>query len=134
MNAKITLIVFSLLYFSCEKRGEDSNNGVHSPVFEEVEFKFLKVSLNEDIVFHWDLNNNRFLIDSLHQNIRIRFDDLKNELIDFTADSTTTPIFSCDKRMNLRVGDLAYLLLEEFIELPSEKVLGVYIDYLGIDC
>jgi hypothetical protein len=98
------------------------NNVVYSSLISD---SIVFINFGRDIMFHWNNNTSTFVQDSIFENNKIQINVKKEYLVSLILDTTLTQAYICCDDTFLRMGDLAFLLLDEIYCLSYP----IYLNY-----
>lgn len=91
------------------------------------------VDLGKNISFHWNNNSYRIVRDSLYQGIIENFLINEPHVITSILSTVESPAIICCSDDQLKIGDLAFLLLYDICKIPHIEILGYQLDMFCCD-
>jgi hypothetical protein len=136
--------IFCLFFASC---GSEIKNikpyAVTYPIADadsiakiRMQFPLLKINLSPKIAIHWDNKTSTIVKDYLYYQVIKQFNIIAPELINAIVDTTTTQAIGCPENNILKIGDVAYVLLNDINLLPLSlgQELRIQTDVLVLPC
>ncbi len=95
-----------------------------------------RIQLTPEIAVRWNVASQAVQHDDLFDSLRQRVKNRKHlsALIAAINDTTLLPFSSCAKKTNLRVGDIAYMALDQIKHIAVWRDLGFQCDVFTGNC
>jgi hypothetical protein len=94
----------------------------------------VQIHLSKNLYFNWNNSSGEIVKDSLYYELSKKFNENAFVFIDLVTNTSETKAISCQNGRHLLIGDLSFVIIDRFSQLPLVEILNTQTDVYNKDC